>query len=120
MMVKDLRGAKGRPVADPDAPMNDKFEQMRKADAKLVKGVFQDNEVKGGHVTFPFKKWKGDELKVYTLIDGEEYELPIAVVKHLNSGCCYDQHSYLQDVHGKPLKSGRKVHRFAFKVSEYN
>ena len=111
--------AKAKPMADPGKPMNDKFEQMRKEDSRMVKGIFQDNEVKGGSVHFFFRKWKGDPVAEYKLIDGKEYELPLGVVKHLNSGCCYEEHSYLMDPQGKHLKTGRKVHRFSFKSSEY-
>jgi hypothetical protein len=106
-------------VADPNEPMNDKFESMRLADSKLVKGIFQDNEVKGGQISFPFKKWKGDSVKEYTLIDGQEYELPLGVVKHLNSGCAYQSHSWLLGPDGKHIKNSRKTHRFSFKVLEY-
>jgi len=115
-----VKGAKGRPMADPDTPMIDKFEQQRKEDARLIKGTFQDNAGKGGHVRFFFRKWKGDPVAEYTLEDGKEYELPLAVVRHLNSGCCYEQHSYLTGPDGKHLKTGRKIHRFSFKTAEYS
>jgi len=120
-MVLPVRGAKGKPEADPMAPMNDKFEQMRKEDARLVKGIFQDNEVKGGKVEFFFKKWKGDNIQRYNLEDGLEYELPLAVVKHLNSNCYYQEDCYIHGFDGKPVKNiaSKKKHRFSFKISEY-
>jgi len=108
-----------QPVGDPTAPMNDKFEEMRKEDSRLIKGIFQDNEVKGGNRHFFFRKWKGDKVQEYKLYDGQEYELPLAVVKHLNSGCAVEQHSYLLGPDGKHLKTGRKEHRFSFKTHEY-
>lgn len=119
-MVRPVPGAKGAPVADPTEPMCDKFEQMRKEDRRLVKGIFQDNELKGGNVTFPFRKWKGDPVETFTLIDGQEYELPMGVVKHLNSGCAYETHSSLLGPDGKYLKNVKKTHRFSFKPLEFN
>jgi hypothetical protein len=112
------KGAKGRPVGDPEAPMIDKFEKQRKEESRLVKGIFQDNEIKGGTVRFCFKKFKGDPVKEYVLTDGQEYEIPLSVAKHLNSGCAYEQHSYLLGPDGKHIKNPKKVHRFAFKSLE--
>lgn len=113
------KGAKGRPMADPNAPMSDEFERRRKEDSRMIKGIFQDHEVKGGTVQFPFRKWKGDPVEMYSLTDGQEYELPLAVVKHLNSNCCYEEHSYLMDSGGKPMLTGKKINRFSFKTAEY-
>lgn len=123
-MIRPNQGAKGRPVADPTAPMIDKFEEQRLSDARLIKGIFQDNEVKNGSLHFFFHKWKGDPISEYKLVDGQEYELPLAVVKHLNSGCYYTKDEYipgLSDAFGRPLKNPnpKKIHRFSFKVSEY-
>lgn len=101
-----------------------KFEKQRQEESKLVKGIFQDNEVKGGCIEFPFRKFKGDPIVFYKLVDGGEYELPLAVVKHLNSNCFYAQDAYSKDlvtVDGKPMKNpnSKRFHRFSFKVSEY-
>lgn len=112
------KGAKGRPIADPKAPMIDKFEKQRKEESRLVKGIFQDNEVKGGTTRFPFKKFKGDKVQEYVLTDGQQYEIPLAVAKHLNSACAYEQHSFLLGPDGKHIKSPRKIYRFAFKSLE--
>ncbi len=117
-MVRPVPGFKGSKVADPDAPMNDKFEAQRKEDARVVKGIFQDNELRGGTVKFPFRKWKGDPVVTYELTDGQEYELPLGVVRHLNSGCAYETHSHLLGPDGKHIKNAKKVHRFSFKSSE--
>ena len=108
-----------------EAPINDKIEQMRQEEARLVKGVFQDNEVKGGTIKFPFKKYPGDPIVTWTLTDGQEYELPLMLVRHLNSPCCYVENAYLNNMltaDGKPMlnPSPKKKHRFSFKISEYS
>ena len=112
-------------VEEEVVPSSDyRFEKERQEDARIVKGVFQDNEIKGGSITFPFKKWKGDKIEIYRLIDGQEYELPLGVVKHLNSNCFYQEDAYANGLvtpDGKPLKNPnpKKKHRFSFKVAEY-
>ena len=103
-----------------------KFEKERIADSRLIRGTFQDNEIKGGTIDFHFKKYKGDPIVRYKLTDGCEYELPLGVVKHLNSGCYYQEDMYAQngllDSQGRPLKNAnpKKKHRFVFKTAEYS
>lgn len=100
------------------------FEEQRAADRRKLKGVFRDLEVKGGVLKFAFKKWKGDDICFYELHDGQEYELPVAVVKHLNN-LCYHEDSYSKDLisaDGRPMKNpnSKKITRFSFQSSEYN
>ncbi len=101
-----------------------KFEKQRQEESRLIKGIFQDNELRGGTIKFPFKKFAGDPVVTYTLTDGQEYEIPLAVVKHLNSGCAYIQDAYISGMltaDGKPMKNPnpKKTHRFSFKTLEY-
>lgn len=110
---------------DVTGPLPDHLEKQRQEESRLVKGVFQDSEVRGGSVTFPFKKYKGDQIEMYTFVDGHEYTIPLAVVKHLNSGCFYEQDSYCKDIvttNGFPMKnpSPKRFHRFSFKASEFS
>jgi len=116
--------SKNKFEGDVASPLPDHLEKQRQEESRLVKGVFQDSEVRGGSVTFPFKKFKGDEIKMYSFVDGQEYEVPLAVVKHMNSGCFYEQDSYCKDLvtaNGFPMKNPnpKRFHRFSFKVSEY-
>ena len=118
-MVRPLQGVKTKVENDPSEPMSDKLERQRLEESKLVRGIFQDREVKGGSVKFPFKKFKGDQIVFYTLVDGEEYEIPLAVAKHLNSGCAYVKYSSIMGLDGKVLKNPKPEHRFAFKSKEF-
>lgn len=117
-MVRTLEAPKNN-VAPQGAPLNPIIEQMRKEESRLVKGIFQDNELKAGSITFPFKKYPGDRIEEYTLHDGQEYTLPLAVVRHLNSGCAYHGHHFVLDAQGLPTKSSKKTHRFSFKEAEF-
>jgi hypothetical protein len=99
------------------------FADEREHDREMLKGVFRDLEVKGGVVKFVYKKWPGDDIKWYELHDGQEYELPRGVVKHLNN-LHYVEDSYCADVitpDGRPTKNAnpKKVTRFSFLSSEY-
>jgi len=114
-----IRKKTARKEADPSTPMIDKFEEKKEEESKMVKGIFEFRALPGGTLDFFHKKWKGDKITRYVLVDGEEYELPLSVVRKLNSECYTNQHSYLLGPDGKHLKTGKKQHRFAFKSSEY-
>ncbi len=124
-MAKGISTVLPAPAKEKVAPVADKIEQMRKEESRLVKGVFQDNEVKGGTLKFPFKKYPGEPITTWVLTDGQEYELPLSIVRHLNSGCCYVENAYLNNMvtaDGKPMlnPNPKKKHRFNFKISEYS
>jgi len=92
----------------------DKLKKMHKEDSKLVKGRFSCHEPKGGSVKFSFRKYKEDPVKHYHLMDGMEYELPLAVAKHLNN-CGWEVHAHILDKDGNPVVgTGKKEHRFTF------
>ena len=114
-----LRKKVVRKEADPSAPMIDKFEEKRIEESKLVKGIFEFKDLPGGTLDFFHRKWKGDKVQRYILVDGHEYELPLGVVRKLNSECATTEHSYLLGPDGKHLKTGKKRNRFAFKSREY-
>jgi hypothetical protein len=80
---------------------------QRDKDREMVKGRFLFHEVPGGVLSFPFKKWKEDEVEVYHLTDGQIYTLPLAVAKHLNQNCAYPEYGYIQ---GEPGTVGGFSH----------
>jgi len=99
---------------------NEELQKMRKKDHKIVKGVFRCFEPRGGSFTFSFKKYKGDEVLKYTMVDGETYEIPLMVAKHLNQDCWYPIHSHALDSKGNPtVRIGRKVQRCSFESLEF-
>lgn len=70
------------------------IEKHRKEDNKLVKGVFKNLEAPNGDLTFAYRAYKGDPCRVYHFIDGQEYEIPIGVAKHINRQCKYGRKKY--------------------------
>jgi hypothetical protein len=96
------------------------LEAMRKADHELVRGTFRFNEVTGGKLSFHFKKYKGDPIEKFTLVDGQEYELPLMVAKHLSDDGWYPVHETQQGPDGKSsTRIGQKVKRFDFVSKDF-
>jgi len=71
-------------------------EYMRAKDNELVTGIFRYHELSGGCLEFVFRKYKGDPVDKYSLVDGQVYTLPLGVAKHLNSNCAYPQYEYIK------------------------
>ena len=56
----------------------------------------------------------------YTLIDGEKYDLPLMVAKHLNQNCWYPIHGHTVDMDGKPvINVNKKQDRCSFESLEF-
>lgn len=90
-------------------------EQLRQRDNEIVRGMFRYDEVPGGTLIFSYKKYKADPIRNYSLIDGQTYELPRGVAKHLATTGSYAIHEYQTDTSGKPvIRIGRKKRRYSF------
>jgi len=99
---------------------DEEMRKMRQKDHKMVKGIFRCYEPRGGSMTFSFKKYKGDEVLKYTMVDGEIYDIPLMVAKHLNQQCYYPKHAHVLDADGKPsVEVGKKVQRCSFESLEF-
>lgn len=98
----------------------DNRELMKKKDHKIVKGIFRFFEPRGGSISFCFKKYAGDEILSYTMVDGDVYDIPLMVAKHLNNNCWYPKHTHVLDANGKPsVEIGKKVQRCSFESLEF-
>ena len=85
-------------------------------DKKIVKGIFRNHEQAGGSLEFFFKKYPG-AVMFYKFYDGEIYDVPRMVARHINSNCKYSTYQYAEGldpgtksviIPGKPRK------RFSF------
>ena len=93
---------------------------QRDKDRQPVKGIFRFYEVPGGSLGFNFKKYKGDPVERYNLVDGQIYTLPLGVAKHLNNNGQYPIHEHLKDESGNvSMRVGQKVNRFGFQSLEF-
>ena len=99
---------------------DDPVYQMWKEESRLVKGIFRCREPDGGSVNFFFRKYKWDPTQQYTMRDGEVYEVPLAVARHLNANCNYAVHSHILGADGKPtLDRNRVKSRMNFEGMEF-
>lgn len=99
---------------------SEKIEKARKEDAKLVRGVFKNLECPGGDVQFAYHAYKGEPTRVYHMIDGREYEIPVGVAKHINRQCKYKKSKYLVDKDGnKMLTADTPIERYQFVSGEF-
>lgn len=84
-------------------------------DLKIVKGQFKSEESRGSTIKFHFRKHKEVPVKQYSFTDGEIYEVPYMVARHLNTSGWYPVHQHLQDANGRvSTKVGQKVRRYSF------
>jgi len=103
-----------------DEDTKKRFISEYERDHKTVRGKFSFIECTGGELTFPFHKYPGDQPQSYTLKDGEIYELPYMVAKHLATDVFYPVHSYELDKEGRrSVRIGKKVHRTNFQKLDF-
>jgi hypothetical protein len=69
----------------PKAEVDEMIKKMRKEDEKLVKGHFEFVEAEGGTFEFTYRIYPGEPIQHYTFVHGEECEIPLGIVKHLNN-----------------------------------
>jgi len=100
---------------------DDHVYRMWKEESRLVKGIFRFREPAGGNVQFYFRKYKWDPTQEYIMQDGEVYEVPLAVARHLNANCNYPIHSHILGADGKPTvdTKGRVKSRMNFEGLEF-
>lgn len=84
-----------------------------------VRGQFVNVEYPGLPQKISGKYYKGMPYFSEVLKDGETTTIPLSVARWINEEFGYDQHSYIQDEKGAPLKTGKKVPRGKFIIEEH-
>ncbi len=106
------------------------LKKMWEEEKQIVHGRFLCFEPRGGCVTFAFRKYEWDHPTQYTFKDGEEYDIPLSVARHLNgiditakaidgkiNTCAYAVHNYKQNASGgTSVDIGKYVRRYAFQT----
>lgn len=96
------------------------LDYLRDKDREKVRGIFRFFEVPGGEIHFVHRVYKQDPIERYDLVDGQVYELPLGIARHLNKNGWYPIHQYAMDENGKhSMKIGQKVRRFGFQSLEF-
>jgi hypothetical protein len=119
--VKEIRtGQKSKLTIEEKKKSSEMIETARKADAKLVKGIFKNLECPGGDLTFAYHAYKGEPTRVYHMVDGDEYEIPIGVAKHINQQCKYKKSKHLINKDGKRMiVADKPIERYQFVSTEF-
>lgn len=98
----------------------EEMKKMKEKDHRTVKGIFRCFEPVGGSFKFSFKKYAGDEVLTYTMIDGQTYDVPVMVAKHLNTNCAYPIHQHRLGEDGKAsTEVGTWIRRCSFESLEF-
>lgn len=99
--------------------VNHKLEYEK--DRVKVKGKFIFHEVPGGAVSFTYRKYQQEQPQNYTFKDGDIYEIPLGVAKHLNKNCWYPQYEFARgdDKTQDLQKVGQKIRRMSFQSLEF-
>jgi hypothetical protein len=113
--------------------------KQQEKDSEMVFGVFKnlENPARNGSLgalSFPYKAYPDEEVVIYELLDGEKYNLPRGVARHLNMNCYTREYENIPGETGRdpikvsphngrqqvaPLRACRKIHRFAFHSLDY-
>jgi hypothetical protein len=80
-----------------------KCEKDKKEDNRMVKARYINSRGKHERLQKPYCRWSGDPIKLYNLIPGFIYELPMGMVKEVNEKKNVKR-SGLVSVDGEPLK----------------
>lgn len=92
-MADQLNAALEKKISKVEAQK--RIEKEREKDYEMVTGIFECKEPGKTKLEFRFKKYPGEEFKLYTLHSGKPYRLPRMVARHLNSGIYYVEYKRL-------------------------
>jgi len=67
-----------------DPETRSKAEKLKKEDSKMVKARYINHRGMHERLSKPYMKYAGDMIKMYHLIPGHTYELPLGFVKEIN------------------------------------
>ena len=96
-------------------PVNtDSIEAITKESDKNVTGTFVNVEAPGQTAKVCCRLYPGMQYFSKVFQDGEKATIPLSVARFINERCQYEQHSYLTDEKGNPLKTGKFTSRYKF------
>ena len=97
-----------------------RWKDLEVEEKRMVKGKFILHECPNGEQGFTFRKYKNEPLKNYTFKDGETYEIPLSVARHLNNNVAYPSYKYKNDEAGRPVTSvSEMIRRTSFQSLDF-
>ena len=113
-IAKSVTPEKGEILGKGKEKCSDELKKLMEEESKIVKGRFKNYETPGGNLPFTAGKYPGQPLFSANFQDGETYEVPLWVARHLNGtditakalngkigSCSYPIHGFKWDT-GKP------------------
>jgi len=98
-------------------PVNkDSIEAMTPETDKKVHGTFVNIECPGQPGKVCGKYYQGMQYFEKVFEDGQQYTIPLSVARFINERCKYEEHSYLVDEKGEPIKTNKFRPRYKFMI----
>jgi hypothetical protein len=96
------------------------IEAQKERDAKPVTGKFKYPEKPGDTLTFPYRKYPKEPIKIWKFTDGQVYTIPKGIANHLQKEGKYIVHEHCLDANGMPsMRIGHVVDRFNFEIISF-
>ena len=83
---------------------------------KKVTGTFVNIENPGQPAKISCKLYRGHPYFSQTMEDNQRYTILQSETRFINEECQYEEHGYLTDDRGNPLKTGKKKARYKFMI----
>lgn len=83
MEVRELKKKQRNTL--PPAEREKLITDMRKADDKMRKGMFEFLDAQGGWIDFAYRVYPAEPIQIIRLTHGEICDLPMGIVRHLNN-----------------------------------
>lgn len=101
-----------------DEQKRKKLAAIRDENRQLIRGIFYDNEIKGGESEISFRLHANDGgIETRKFRDGDVYEIPLGLYKHFRDNCWYPIHEYAMNEKGVHMQvEGKKIRRFGFQA----
>jgi len=106
-------------IEEPTAANIKKTEE--ELDRRMIKGIFKNYQTPNLLTVFSQRKYPGERITTYKLVDGEMTELPYYVAKSIKQGCFYKRNELYQGtdgVQGVRLSEKIKIMDF-FPINEF-
>jgi hypothetical protein len=94
----------------------DSIEGMTPEKDKKVTGTFLNVECPGQPAKICAILYKGMQYFSQVFEEGISYTIPLSVARFINERCQYEEHSYLTDEKGSPLKTNKYRSRYKFMI----
>lgn len=101
-------------------PVNtESIEAMTPETDKMVRGTFLNVEYPGQPARVCGKFYRGQQYFSETFEDGQQYTIPLSIARFINERIGYEQHSYIMDEDGNPIKNNKKIPRYKFTAESF-